>query len=132
MLGSHEIHDVTAPHLFAMFCPFCRDVLAQGLKEKYEILIEKLEDLTGKKIMDGDLKSGIEIMNDVRRVMKDIYEFRNQQNPPITGIEAMCMVCFQFFTEPREWLPVSRTSCTSASSQGARCRRAGHQSNPVR
>jgi len=36
ILGSHEIQDVTEPHLFAMFCPFYRDVLAQGLKGKYD------------------------------------------------------------------------------------------------
>jgi benzoyl-CoA reductase subunit C len=37
ILGSHEIQDVTEPHIF-MFCPFCRDVLAQGLKGKYDYL----------------------------------------------------------------------------------------------
>lgn len=38
VLGSHEIQDVTEPHIFAMFCPYCRDVLAQGLKGKYDCL----------------------------------------------------------------------------------------------
>lgn len=38
VLGCHEIEDYTAPHLFAMFCPFCRDVLAQGLQGRYEYL----------------------------------------------------------------------------------------------
>ncbi len=38
ILGSHEIQDVTEPHLFGMFCPFCRDVLAQGLKGRYDYL----------------------------------------------------------------------------------------------
>lgn len=36
MLGSHEPQDVTEPHIFGMFCPFCRDVLAQGLKGRYD------------------------------------------------------------------------------------------------
>ncbi len=161
ILGSHEIQDVTEPHVFGMFCPFCRDVLAQGLKGKYdyldgiaiaqscihlrqayaswdihrspgwshylpmpnhvqspravpflvgeyEILIKKLEQLTGKTITDGDLKRGIELMNDVRQTMKDIYEFRKQDNPPITGLEAMYMTCSQFFTDAREWLPVAK------------------------
>jgi benzoyl-CoA reductase subunit C len=160
ILGSHEIQDVTEPHLFAMFCPFCRDVLAQGLKGKYdyldgitigqscihlrqaytswdihknpgwshylpmpshvqspravpflvgeyEILIKKLEKLTGKTITDSDLNRGIDIMNKTRRAMKDIYEFRKQENPPITGLEAMYMTCSQFFTDAREWLPVA-------------------------
>ena len=38
VLGSHEIEDYTAPHLFGMFCPFCRDVLAQGLQGRYGYL----------------------------------------------------------------------------------------------
>lgn len=38
LLGSHEPQDVTEPHIFGMFCPFCRDVLAQGLKGRCEYL----------------------------------------------------------------------------------------------
>ena len=160
ILGSHEPQDVTEPHIFGMFCPFCRDVLAQGLKgrydyldgimiaqsclhlrqafssweihknpgwsyflpmpghvqspravpflkEEYKLLIEKLEELTGKKITDDDLRKGIEMMNDVRRVMKEIYEFRKEENPPITGTEAMYMTCAQFFTHPGDFLEVA-------------------------
>lgn len=38
ILGSHEPLDVTEPHIFGMFCPFCRDCLAQGLKGRYDYL----------------------------------------------------------------------------------------------
>jgi benzoyl-CoA reductase subunit C len=38
ILGSHEIEDESSPHLFGMFCPFCRDVLAQGLQGRYDYL----------------------------------------------------------------------------------------------
>jgi benzoyl-CoA reductase subunit C len=38
ILGSHEPQDVTEPHIFAMYCPFCRDCLAQGLKGRYNYL----------------------------------------------------------------------------------------------
>ncbi len=38
ILGSHEPQNVTEPHIFAMFCPFCRDVLAQGLQGRYDYL----------------------------------------------------------------------------------------------
>lgn len=161
VLGSHQIQEVTAPHIFGMFCPFCHDVLAQGLKGRYdyldgitigqsclhlrqaftswqihknpgwshflpmpnhvqspravpflkaeyELLIKHLEELAGKTITDGDLECGIKIMNDVRRVMKEIYGFRKQDNPPILGSEAMVMSCSQFFTDAREWLPAAR------------------------
>jgi len=161
ILGSHEPQDVTEPHIFGMFCPFCRDVLAQGLKgrydyldgimigqsclhlrqaftsweqhknpgwsyylpmpshvqskraipflkEEYKLMIKALEELTGKTITDDDLRRGIKIMNDVRRVMKEIYEFRKQDNPPITGTEAMYMTCAAFFTDAREFTEVAK------------------------
>ena len=38
ILGSHEPEDVTGPHIHGMYCPFCRDVLAQGLKGRYDYL----------------------------------------------------------------------------------------------
>jgi benzoyl-CoA reductase subunit C len=38
ILGSHEPQDVTESHIFGMFCPFCRDCLAQGLKGRYDYL----------------------------------------------------------------------------------------------
>jgi len=38
ILGSHEPQNVTEPHIFGMFCPFSRDVLAQGLEGRYNYL----------------------------------------------------------------------------------------------
>ncbi len=38
VLGSHEPQDVTEPHIYTMFCPFSRDVLAQGLQGRYNYL----------------------------------------------------------------------------------------------
>jgi benzoyl-CoA reductase subunit C len=38
ILGSHEPQDLTEPHIFGMFCPFCRDCLAQGLKGRFDYL----------------------------------------------------------------------------------------------
>lgn len=38
ILGSHEPQDVTDPHIFGMYCPFCRDCLAQGIKGRFDYL----------------------------------------------------------------------------------------------
>lgn len=145
ILGSHEPQDVTEPHIFAMYCPFCRDCLAQGLKGRYDYLdgtmisqsclhirqtftswqlhiptaysyylpmpnhvqspravpflkgeLERfkksIEEWTGKEITNEDLKRGIEIMNENRRLMKQVYELRKREKPPLTGLEAMYMV----------------------------------------
>ncbi|MEW6026612.1 MAG: benzoyl-CoA reductase, bzd-type, subunit N [Planctomycetota bacterium] len=144
ILGSHEPQDVTEPHIFGMYCPFCRDCLAQGLKGRYnyldgimiaqsclhirqaftswqlhipvpysyylpmpnnlqtkharpylrgelEAFKKSIETWTGKKITDKDLDKGIEIMNQSRRLMRQAYETRKADNPPMTGLEAMYM-----------------------------------------
>jgi len=144
ILGSHEPQNVTEPHIFGMFCPFCRDCLAQGLEGRYDyldgimiaqsclhirqaftswhlhipvpfsyylpmphhvqspraytFLTEELkvfkkavEDWTGRRITDADLDRGIEIMNRSRRLMKQAFETRKADNPPMTGLEAMYM-----------------------------------------
>lgn len=38
ILGSHEPPTVTEPYIFAMYCHFCRDCLAQGLRGKFKYL----------------------------------------------------------------------------------------------
>ncbi len=144
ILGSHEPQDVTEPHIFGMFCPFCRDCLAQGLKGRYdyldglmisqsclhirqaytswvkhrpvefdyylcmphkvqspravpyltgelEVFREKVEEWTGTKITDEKLDSAIEIYNENRRLLHQIYELRKGDHPPLTGEEAMEM-----------------------------------------
>lgn len=38
IFGGHEPSSVVEPHILGMFCPFCRDTLAQGLEGKYNYL----------------------------------------------------------------------------------------------
>ncbi len=155
ILGSHEPQDVSEPHIFAMFCPFCRDCLAQGLKgrfdyldgimiaqsclhirqaftswdlhipvdfkyylphpmnvqsphavpyltEELKIFKKAIENWTGKQISDEDIKRGIEIMNKNRQLLQQVYEFRKQPNPPLTGLEAMYMVVSSQMVDKRE------------------------------
>lgn len=156
ILGSHEPQDVTEPHIFGMYCPFCRDCLAQGLKGKYDYLDgimiaqsclhirqaftswkmhipvdfgyylpmpnnvqskrsipyltgeleffkEALEKWTGKEITDWDLKNGIDIMNESRALTQELYELRKQDNPPITGLEAMYIVVASQMVDKHEY-----------------------------
>ncbi len=144
ILGAHEPQDVTEPHIFGMFCPFCRDCLAQGLKGRFDYLdgimiaqsclhirqaftswemhipidysyylpmpnhvqsrratpflrgeLDKfkssLEEWMGESISEEKLNDGIELMNRNRRLQKEIYSLRQQENPPLTGLDAMYM-----------------------------------------
>ncbi|MBU0497579.1 MAG: benzoyl-CoA reductase, bzd-type, subunit N [Candidatus Thermoplasmatota archaeon] len=155
ILGSHEPQDVTEPHIFAMFCPFCRDCLAQGLKNRYtyldglmiaqsclhirqaytswikhrpvefekflymphkvqsphayeyltdelRIFKKEVEDWTGKKISESDLEKAIDTYNENRRLMKQLYNLRKRDNPPITGEEVMEVVMAMQMTDKEE------------------------------
>ncbi|HUV52413.1 MAG TPA: 2-hydroxyacyl-CoA dehydratase [Dehalococcoidia bacterium] len=62
------------------------------LVQEYKSFIQALEKFTGKKITDQDLDKAIELYNTNRKLMKQVYEFRKQEEPPITGAECMEMV----------------------------------------
>jgi len=155
ILGSHEPQDVTEPHIFGMFCPFCRDCLAQGLKGRYDYLNgigiaqsclhirqaytswskhiplefnyylphpmrvqspraipylteeiksfkKAVEDWTGVEITDEKLTNAIKVYDENRRLMREVYELRKAENPPLTGEEAMEMVISSQMTDKAE------------------------------
>jgi benzoyl-CoA reductase subunit C len=155
ILGSHEPQDVTEPHIFGMYCPFCRDCLAQGLKGRYDYLDgimiaqsclhirqaftswekhipvdfkyylpmpchvqsgralpyltaelasfkKAVEDWTGKVITDKDLERAVEVYNENRRLMHEVYALRKGANPPLSGEEAMEMVLSSQMTDKAE------------------------------
>lgn len=145
IFGGHKASSLVEPHIYSsMFCPFCRDCLAQGLEGKYDYLDgitlaqsclhirqtfwswekhipvdysynlymphssqtegryeylrgelmrfkKSLEDWIGREITNEDLDRGIEICNTNRRLMKQVYDFRKKDDPPITGLEALEM-----------------------------------------
>lgn len=156
ILGSHEPQDVTEPHIFGMFCPFCRDCLAQGLKGRYDYLDgimiaqsclhirqaftswklhipvdfsyylpmpnnvqspravpyltgelrafkDALEEWTRKSITDEDLEESIDIMNESRRLTRNLYELRKKIDPPLTGLEAMYAVVSSQVVDKRDY-----------------------------
>lgn len=153
--GSHEPQSVTEPHIFGMFCPWTRDVLAQGLQGRYDYLSgiilaqtclhfrqafsswEKhvptefsylipmphgvqskfgpdyytgellnfkgaLEEWIDRQISDDDLRRGIEIMDENRRLLRQIYRLRQAENPPLSGLEALWLVASAQMVDKRE------------------------------
>ena len=155
IFGSHEPASVVEPYIFGMYCPYCRDCLAQGLKGRYDyldgimiaqsclhirqtywswkrhipidynhyifmphgsqtagryeylrgeyvVLKESLENWVGKAITDKDLDRGIEIMNTNRRLLRQVYEFRKREAPPLSGLEAMEITLSNQLVDKRE------------------------------
>lgn len=160
ILGGHESPTISDAHIFNMYCPFCRDCLAQGLKRRFDYLDgivtahscihirqtfdswkrhlpisyshyiympahiqtphaqdclvgelsvfkHSLEEWTGQTISPQDLDKSIRIYNTNRRLMKNIYELRKKESPPISGAETMEMVLSCMFMDKEEhnyWL----------------------------
>ncbi|NIN70217.1 MAG: benzoyl-CoA reductase, partial [Anaerolineae bacterium] len=57
---------------------------------------------TGKEITDDDLRRGIEMMNRNRQLMKQVYELRKHEEPPLSGLETMYMVVSSQMTDKEE------------------------------
>ncbi len=63
---------------------------------------ESLEKWIGRTITDADLDRGIEICNTNRRLLKEVYEFRKEPNPPISGLECLEVALASQVTDKRE------------------------------
>ena len=61
-----------------------------------------IEEFTGQAITDDDLRAAIEVYDENRRLMREVYEYRKQDRPPISGLEAMEMVKASHIADPTE------------------------------
>jgi benzoyl-CoA reductase subunit C len=158
ILGGHRATDaaLSSAHIMSMYCPFCRDVLGQGLRgyydyldglsiaqsclhirqayfswtihkpvdwsyylpmphhvqnpkraipflyEELKLMKKSIEDWTGRKITDDDLRRGIAILNRDRRAMKKAFEYSKLDVPKITGLERMYISTSSFFVDKEE------------------------------
>jgi benzoyl-CoA reductase subunit C len=72
------------------------------LKGELVDFTRKLEEWTGRKIGTDDLDRAIEVYNENRRLMRQVYELRRQYDPPLTGLETMEMVISSQLTDKAE------------------------------
>ena len=63
---------------------------------------KSLEDWIGREITPEDLDRGIEICNTNRQLLKQAYDFRKKEAPPITGLEALEVALASQLTDKRE------------------------------
>ncbi len=63
---------------------------------------ENLASAFGLGVINKDkLRNSIKIYNETRSLMQELYDLRKQENPPISGTEAM-KIAIAFFTMPKE------------------------------
>jgi benzoyl-CoA reductase subunit C len=156
VLGAHEPQNVTEPHIFGMFCPFCRDSLAQGLLGRYDYaqgltltqsciqyrqtfnswrmhvptvewdyyvpmpnevqspharaahyaevqsFREFLGVLTGKPLTDEMLNEALGVVDENRRLLRQLFDYRMETDPQVTGVEALYASITAQFIDKRE------------------------------
>ena len=85
---------VPTPFIYYIWFPCHRasDRSRACLASELRGLKEGLEKTIGKSISNDDLDRSIELYNTNRRLMREVYEFRKREDPPITGAEAMEIV----------------------------------------
>jgi len=72
------------------------------LIEEFRQYKHALEEWTGETIARTALNEAIEIYNTNRRLMKEIWEMRKEDNPPISGAEAMEIVLSGIYMDKKE------------------------------
>jgi len=60
------------------------------------------EEYNGKKLTDDDLDRGIAIVNENRKLLRDVYELRKGSSPKLTGLEAMWMSVSSMWVDKEE------------------------------
>ncbi|MDY7038401.1 MAG: 2-hydroxyacyl-CoA dehydratase, partial [Thermodesulfobacteriota bacterium] len=73
------------------------------LKGQLKIFKKQIEEWIGKEISDDDLRRGIEIVDRSRSLMRDVYETRKANDPPISGLDSMYMVVASQITDKVEF-----------------------------
>ncbi|HUU63921.1 MAG TPA: 2-hydroxyacyl-CoA dehydratase family protein [Dehalococcoidia bacterium] len=87
------IRKVDTPFTKMMSLPkMTTDVQVQWFRDELKILKEALEKHLGITISDEKLWKAIKLHNQTRRLLRQLYELRKKDNPPITGAEALAVV----------------------------------------
>lgn len=77
------------------------------LKEVYYFK-ELMENLSGEKITSENLKPAIKIVNDKRRILQRIDEFRRLPDPPINGLDALLISQLALGMDIRKFIEIGQ------------------------
>lgn len=77
-------------------------------KEQILHFKEDLEELSGNKISEDEVKKQIVLYNKLRTLLKQISELRKRSNPPLTGKDFLDLIKGYYYLPPKELLVVYR------------------------
>lgn len=68
------------------------DAQVEWFREELEIFKDKMEKQLGVTITDDKLWEAIKVHNETRQLLRQLYELRKADNPPISGAEALSVI----------------------------------------
>ncbi|MBW6484549.1 MAG: 2-hydroxyacyl-CoA dehydratase family protein [Syntrophobacterales bacterium] len=102
--GKKKSYELLAPlvkDLYIMDMPQMKTAMGKALlKEEYRKFIEKLEEVSGKKITVESLRKGIEVVNAKRNAVKRLAAIRAADPAPISGLDALLVNQVFFYDDP--------------------------------
>ncbi len=79
------MHFITVPHKV-------NEELVAWYKDELKEFAENIEKSFEVEITDAKLKQAIDVYNETRQLLRDLYELRNSDSPPISGAEVLSVV----------------------------------------
>jgi len=102
--GKKKAYEIMGPlvkNLYIMDLPQTKSDMAKAvLKEEYRKFIEKLENVSGKKITVASLKKAVELVNAKRRAVKRLAAIRAADPAPISGLDSLLVNQVFFHDDP--------------------------------
>lgn len=86
-----------------------KDIVAWA--DEIKIFKDKVEDVTGNKITPEKLSQAIKMINDKRRALARLYEFRKQKRLPISGKDALLVSQIAFYDDPARCAQMANKLC---------------------
>lgn len=83
----------------------------QHWKDEIIVYMNKLEELTGNKITVESLKEAIHTVNEKRRALQRLNEFRKLDNIPISGKDVLLVTQIAFYDDPKRLTQMVNKLC---------------------
>ncbi|NYB73301.1 2-hydroxyacyl-CoA dehydratase [Sedimentibacter hydroxybenzoicus DSM 7310] len=75
------------------------------------IFKNKVEEFTGNEVTSEKLSQAIKLINDKRRALKRLYEFRKNENLPISGKDVLLISQIAFYDDPTRFASMTNKLC---------------------
>ncbi|WP_312699781.1 double-cubane-cluster-containing anaerobic reductase [Sedimentibacter sp.] len=79
--------------------------------DEISIFKDKVEEFTGNKVTPEKLSQAIKLINEKRRALKRLYEFRKNESLPISGKDVLLISQIAFYDDPARFASMTNKLC---------------------